>query len=57
MSKEIINQIEQLKERIEEKDRDIEIYSGMIECKKMDKVALEEMVDKLNKSMNKEYGK
>ena len=54
MSLEIINQIEELKERIAENDRDIETYGDMIDSKKMTKIALEERVEKLEIIINKE---
>jgi len=51
---ELLNQIEQYKERIESINNDIKVYGDMLDKKKMDKIALEEMVSKLSKQIDEE---
>ena len=54
MSLQIINQIEELRERTAENDRDIEAYGKMIDGKKMTNASLEQRVEKLEIIINKE---
>jgi len=53
---ELLNQIEQLNERIAEKERDIKVYQDMIYHKKQEELALREKVERLSKQIDKENG-
>ena len=53
---ELLKQIDNINERIEGLDRDILIYNKMLDHKKMEKVALEAMVEKINNQIEKENG-
>ena len=53
---ELLNIIQQLKERIAEKERDIEVYQEMIDHKKQEELALREKVERLSKQIDEENG-
>ena len=52
---ELLNIIQQLEERIAEKERDIEVYQEMIDHKKQEELALREKVETLSKKIDKDY--